>query len=34
MAGVFDCCLSGTDWTRAFAIVNYEQAVEPLRLAA
>jgi len=22
-------CLWGTDWTRAFAVVNYEQAVEP-----
>ena len=21
----------GTDWTRAFAVVNYEQAVEPFR---
>ena len=21
-----------TDWTRAFAVVNYEQAVEPFRL--
>jgi hypothetical protein len=21
--------LWGTDWTRAFAVVNYEQAVEP-----
>ena len=21
--------LVGTDWTRAFAVVNYEQAVEP-----
>ena len=28
----FDCCLWGTDWTRAFAVVNYEQAVEPFRL--
>jgi len=25
----FERCLWGTDWTRAFAIVNYEQAVEP-----
>src|SRR5436190_10713104 len=25
----FDRCLWGTDWTRAFAVVNYEQAVEP-----
>ena len=24
-------CLWGTDWTRAFAVVNYEQAVEPFR---
>jgi L-fuconolactonase len=24
--------LWGTDWTRAFAVVNYEQAVEPFRL--
>ena len=22
----------GTDWTRAFAVVNFEQAVEPFRL--
>jgi hypothetical protein len=22
----FDRCLWGTDWTRAFAVVNYEQA--------
>jgi L-fuconolactonase len=28
----FDRCLWGTDWTRAFAVVNYEQAVEPFRL--
>jgi len=28
-AGGFDRCLWGTDWTRAFAVVNYEQAVEP-----
>jgi len=27
----FDRCLWGTDWTRAFAIVNYEQAIEPFR---
>jgi L-fuconolactonase len=27
-----DRCLWGTDWTRAFAVVNYEQAVEPFRL--
>ncbi len=27
----FERCLWGTDWTRAFAIVNYEQAVEPFR---
>ena len=25
----FRRCLWGTDWTRAFAVVNYEQAVEP-----
>jgi predicted TIM-barrel fold metal-dependent hydrolase len=25
-------CLWGTDWTRAHAVVNYEQAVEPFRL--
>ena len=25
----FDRCLWGTDWTRAFAVVNYQQAVEP-----
>jgi predicted TIM-barrel fold metal-dependent hydrolase len=29
----FDRCLWGTDWTRAFAVVNYEQAVEPFRLS-
>jgi predicted TIM-barrel fold metal-dependent hydrolase len=29
----FDRCLWGTDWTRAFAVVNYEQAVEPFRKA-
>ena len=28
----FDRCLWGTDWTRAFAVVNYEQAVTPFRL--
>ena len=28
----FDRCLWGTDWTRAFACVNYKQAVEPFRL--
>ena len=27
----FDRCLWGTDWTRAFAVVNYEEAVEPFR---
>jgi len=27
----FDRCLWGTDWTRAFAVVNYQQAVEPFR---
>jgi L-fuconolactonase len=25
----FDRCLWGTDWTRAFAVVNYEQGVQP-----
>ena len=25
----FERCLWGTDWTRAFACVNYEQAVKP-----
>jgi L-fuconolactonase len=25
----FDRCLCGSDWTRAFAVVNYERAVEP-----
>lgn len=25
----FDRCLWGTDWTRAFAVVNYEQGVRP-----
>jgi len=28
----FERCLWGTDWTRAFAVVNYEQAVAPFRL--
>jgi L-fuconolactonase len=27
----FERCLWGTDWTRAFAVVNYAQAVEPFR---
>jgi predicted TIM-barrel fold metal-dependent hydrolase len=27
----FERCLWGTDWTRAFAVVNHEQAVEPFR---
>jgi predicted TIM-barrel fold metal-dependent hydrolase len=27
----FERCLWGTDWTRASAVVNYEQAVEPFR---
>ncbi len=27
----FERCLWGTDWTRAFAVVNYEQAVEPFK---
>ena len=26
----FDRYLWGTDWTRAFAVVKYEQAVDPL----
>jgi hypothetical protein len=26
----FDRCLWETDWTRGFAVVNYERAVEPL----
>ena len=39
LARVFDAwgldrCLWGTDWTRAFAVVNYEQAVEPFLKAA
>ena len=25
----FERCLWGTDWTRAYAVVNYEQAMEP-----
>ena len=34
LARIFDAwgldrCLWGTDWTRAFAVVNYEQAVKP-----
>ena len=37
LARVFDTwgldrCLWGTDWTRAFAVVNYKQGVEPFRL--
>ena len=37
LARIFDAwgmerCLWGTDWTRAHAVVNYEQAVEPFRL--
>ena len=28
----FERCLWGTDWTRAFAVVNYEQAVTPFRM--
>ncbi len=37
LARVFDAwgldrCLWGTDWTRALAVVDYEQAVEPFRL--
>jgi len=36
LARVFDAwgldrCLWGTDWTRAFAVVSYEHAVEPFR---
>jgi predicted TIM-barrel fold metal-dependent hydrolase len=36
LARLFDAwgverCLWGTDWTRAFAVVNYEQAFEPFR---
>jgi L-fuconolactonase len=27
----FDRCLWGTDWTRSYAVVNFEQAVEPFR---
>ena len=27
----FERCLWGTDWTRAFAVVNYERAVAPFR---
>ena len=27
----FERCLWGTDWTRAFAVVNYENAVTPFR---
>lgn len=27
-----DRCLWGTDWTRAFAVVNYKDAVEPFKL--
>jgi hypothetical protein len=27
----FERCLWGADWTRASAVVNYEQAVEPFR---
>jgi len=37
LARVFDAwgldrCLWGTDWTRAFAVVNYEQSVQSFRL--
>ena len=37
LARIFDAwrmdrCLWGTDWTRAFAVVNYEEAVEPFKL--
>jgi predicted TIM-barrel fold metal-dependent hydrolase len=30
----FERCLWGTDWTRAYAVCNYEQAVEPFRRTA
>ena len=34
LARIFDAwgldrCLWGTDWTRAFAVVNYEEGVQP-----
>jgi hypothetical protein len=29
--GVSNAACGGTDWTRAFAVVNYEQAVEAFR---
>tara|TARA_B100000676_G_scaffold310223_1_gene376098 strand:- start:1989 stop:2828 length:840 start_codon:yes stop_codon:yes gene_type:complete len=37
LARIFDAwrmdrCLWGTDWTRAYAVVNYKEAVEPFRL--
>jgi predicted TIM-barrel fold metal-dependent hydrolase len=37
LARVFDAwgidrCLWGTDWTRAFAVINYAQGVEPFRV--
>jgi len=37
LARVFDAwgldrCLWGSDWTRAFAVVNYEEAVKPFKL--
>ena len=37
LARIFDAwrmdrCLWGTDWTRAFAVVNYKEAVEPFKL--
>jgi len=28
----FERCLWGTDWTRAYALVSYQQAVEPFRV--
>ena len=28
----FERCLWGTDWTRTYALVNYQQGVEPFRL--
>jgi predicted TIM-barrel fold metal-dependent hydrolase len=30
----FERCLWGTDWTRAFAVVNYAQSVEPFRMTS
>jgi hypothetical protein len=28
----FERCLWGTDWTRAWSVLNYEQGVEPFRI--